>query len=83
MRKLILALAFSLMSYCTTFSKMTVNESYKLAYIYDFKTDMCYAVLAYNVKEAIHYSFTNIPCKEEVAEEVLKTRYTISDFTKK
>lgn len=83
MRKLILALAFWFMSYCTTFSKMSVNESYKIAYIYDFKTDMCYAVLAYNVKEAIHYSFTHIPCNEEVADEVKRHRYTISDFTNK
>jgi hypothetical protein len=83
MRKLILALAFSLMSYCTTYNKMVVSESYKIAYLYDFKTELCYAVLAYNVKTAIHYSFTVVPCNDEVADEVKRYRYTISDFTKK
>lgn len=83
MRKLILALAFSFMSFCTVNRKLSVTETYKIAYLYDFKTELCFAVMAYNIKDVVHYTFTIVPCTDEVADEIKKHRYTISDFTKK
>lgn len=83
MRKLIIMIALSLMSFCTIQRNLRVSESYKIAYLYDFKTELCFAVMAYNIKDAVHYTFTIIPCTDEVAEEIKKHRYSISDFTKK